>query len=329
LKHLDDERFENRKGKIKLWSGPLPPPRRSLLHTLTDCIAKEKFVHRPPVGNRGNIGDHMQVHCSLKLSSTWQRRLSTRGGDHGDEPIQLGEVSRSVPITANSKPNVGVLMEPGRHELIMGHEGESIRSTLGYMPTPGLISLFARIGIRHSNPKHPSLLLQRSRCSYADIVCSNMEQGAHRRTMDARVMVRVASSLGNRVEQGKRKLFVGVSTDPILVMVVDHMVGEVELTVSCSMVGVTAPSLCCTEEDLRGSGDHKLIFFHRNSNMAQDWGCLKSLRRRFCSNNRRHIFLVLAPWCKHRRLREQPRWHQRPNPTSLTSVGCRCQQWVC
>jgi hypothetical protein len=72
---------------------------------------------------------------------------------------------------------VGVLTEPGCHELIMGHEGESVRSTLGYRPTPGLILLFPRIGIRHSNHKHPSLLLQRSHCSYTDVVCSNMEQG--------------------------------------------------------------------------------------------------------------------------------------------------------
>jgi hypothetical protein len=80
-------------------------------------------------------------------------------------------------ITGNSKPNVSIPTEPGRHELIMGHEGESIRSMLGYRPTAGLISLFARIGIRHSNPKRPSLSPQHSRRSYADPVRSNMEQG--------------------------------------------------------------------------------------------------------------------------------------------------------
>jgi hypothetical protein len=84
--------------------------------------------------------------------------------------------------------------------------------------------------------------------------------------MVVRVMVRVAFSLDNRAEHGKHKLFVGVSINPIPTMVVDHMVGGggANRLQQCGR-GYDA-QLCRIEEALKGSGGHKLVFFHRSSN---------------------------------------------------------------
>jgi hypothetical protein len=75
------------------------------------------------MGNRGNIRDRMQVHCSQKLSSAWPRRLSMPAVTMAMSRFDQAKFQDQAPITGNSKPNVGVLTELGHHELIMGHEG--------------------------------------------------------------------------------------------------------------------------------------------------------------------------------------------------------------
>jgi hypothetical protein len=54
---------------------------------------------------------------------------------------------------------------------------ESVCQKSRYMPTPGLIALFNKIGPQNPNPNHPKLLPQCSRRSYNDVVGSNIKQG--------------------------------------------------------------------------------------------------------------------------------------------------------
>jgi hypothetical protein len=118
-----------------------------------------------------------QVQGSPEQSSVWSRYESTPAVSMATLRSDRASFQDLAPIKGNSKPSVDVLTEPGRHELIMGHEGESGRQTLGYRPTPGLISLFTKTGVRRPNPKCPNFSPQCSRRSYADVIRSNMEQG--------------------------------------------------------------------------------------------------------------------------------------------------------
>jgi hypothetical protein len=67
-------------------------------------------------------------------------------------------------------------MELGCHVSHMGHKSESVRQSVGYKPTPGLVLLFTETGGRRLNPK-PPIWHQHHRHTYADAVCGSMEQG--------------------------------------------------------------------------------------------------------------------------------------------------------
>jgi hypothetical protein len=186
-------------------------------------FAKAKYVQRSPEANHGCIMGRRQVQGSPEQSSVWSRYESTPAVLRSDR----ASFQDLAPIKGNSKPSVDVLTEPGRHELIMGHEGESGRQTLGYRPTPGLISLFTKTGVRRPNPKCPNFSPQCNRRSYADVIRSNMEQGgAPMRTIAAQVLVRVDTNPGHLAGQDKLKRFMVDLTDLIQVMVEDRTPGE-------------------------------------------------------------------------------------------------------
>jgi hypothetical protein len=70
--------------------------------------------------------------------------------------------------------------EKGHH---MGCNRLSKKPKTGYQPTPGLVRHFSKMGTTQEKPKHtytppnelPPLLLQQTRCSYADVVRRGME----------------------------------------------------------------------------------------------------------------------------------------------------------
>jgi hypothetical protein len=122
-------------------------------------FAKAKYVQCSLEANRGCIMGCRQDQSSLELSYIWPRHESTLTVTMVLLRSDRENFYDLEPIKGNSKPSVDVATELGHHELIMGHKVESHRQTLGYMPTPGLISLFTKTGVRCPNPKHQNFCL--------------------------------------------------------------------------------------------------------------------------------------------------------------------------
>jgi hypothetical protein len=86
------------------------------------------------------------------------------------------------------------------------------------------------------------------------------------------VLVRVheVSSPCLPVEQAKQKLFMGVSTDPIKVMVEVCMVGVAGLTDFIPEVGDSRRTACHSMVGLMVLDAHMLVALHRSRPLAQD-----------------------------------------------------------
>jgi hypothetical protein len=112
-KQIVDVWMANHKGKAEPWSGPLPPPRMSSLRTLGDMFAKAKHVQRSPETSRECLWGHRQDHRSPEFVASVMSKMKTRS-------VQVSFPDQA-PISANSKPWLDDLTEPGRHDVFMGH----------------------------------------------------------------------------------------------------------------------------------------------------------------------------------------------------------------
>jgi hypothetical protein len=170
-KRIVDVWVDNRKGKIKPWVGPLPPPRQSPMRPFRDVFAKALIVEK-------SKPRCWQTRRSPIMSSVGLRRKSTPAVTMANTSLcsrRATNQDREAPFKGNSK-SPGRPTELGCHVLHMGHKSESDHHRFGYRPTPGLMSLFSKTGVCRLNPKP---LVSHTSChrSYADVVHDSIEQG--------------------------------------------------------------------------------------------------------------------------------------------------------
>jgi hypothetical protein len=171
VKRIVDVWVDSRKGKVKPWKCPLPLPRRSPVRTFGDVLAKAKVEERHSLRS-------WQTRRLPTMSSAGPRQMSMPAVTMAHtSPRSEQAIFRDYETSSTEISNtLDGLMELGCHVSHMGHKSQSGSPSVGYRPTPGLITLFSKTGGRRRNP-NPALPHQRSRRSHADVVHGSMDQG--------------------------------------------------------------------------------------------------------------------------------------------------------
>jgi hypothetical protein len=144
--------IQNRRNKVKPWTGPPPSLRRSPLRTLDDVVANSKYVDRSFELNQRSGTRCRQMHGSPSKSSARPRQMSMPVVTKVITELSFDWVTIQDQVVIKGDSNsLDVQMVIGHHDSIMGHISKSGRQNFCYRPTPRLIALFGKTGVRCRN----------------------------------------------------------------------------------------------------------------------------------------------------------------------------------
>jgi hypothetical protein len=116
------------------------------------------------------------LYGSPSMSSARPRQLSTSAVSKMFTEVRTDRAifqDQAVIKGVSNSPDVQMVL--GHHDSFMSHISKSGHHNLCFRPTPRLITLFGKIGVRCHNPNLAKQLPRDNR-SYADVVRSGMDQ---------------------------------------------------------------------------------------------------------------------------------------------------------